>query len=157
MIWTPDPPADNGQPPLPVFRVKPGRPLTCVIMCARWCGVMTHYFNNQTIVHRETDCPACDRNWAPIWQGFLVVGSRDQKTMMLLQITHNGAKSLAAFEHPNRRFMGCIVVWSRLGRRTNSPLHAQCIGWETVKHEWSEDRLGACVARLLRVNVINPT
>lgn len=156
MIWTPEPPEDSGQPPLPVFRVQPGRPLECVIECRNWLGVMTHYWNKQTIIHNEVDCPACDANWRPIWQGFLVVANTEGTRRILLQITPQAARCLDNCKRKETKLLGCRARFQRLGRRRNSPLDARCIGWTGVDIEISEDRLSTCVSRLLRIHELLP-
>lgn len=154
MTWTPEPPEDSGQAPLPVFRVKPGRPLECVIECRNWVGVLTHYWNKQTIVHSETDCPACDANLQPVWQGFLAVGNHDGSKRLLLQITPQAARCLRCYKIGQRQLMGCKTRFMRLGRRANSPLDATCLGWTVPEDQLTQERLAICVARLLRIRTL---
>jgi len=154
MVWTEEPPEDGGQQPLQVVRVKPGKPLECVIECRNWVGVMTHYWNKQTILHKENDCPACDANWKPVWQGFLVVGNTEGTRRVLLQITPQAATCLKVYKRTPKQLLGCRARFQRLGRRKNSPLDAKCIGWSAVDIETGPDRVELAVARLLRINIV---
>jgi len=154
MVWTAEPPEESGQQPLPVVRVKAKRPLECVIECRTWCGVLTHFWNKQTILHTEHDCPACDANWRPTWQGFLVVGNSDGTKRVLLQITPLAANCLKVYKRTPKQLLGCRVRFQRLGRRDNSPLDAKCIGWAAVDIETGPDRVEHAVARLLRINIV---
>jgi len=116
------PPSDQGLP-LPILRCPITKPLRTIIACSEFRGLQTHYLNRQTIpCTNGPECPGCDRNMIPRWQGFVIICSENRERHGLLQFTPPVAAILLRSAVGATGLGGLDVTLRRLGGRINSPL-----------------------------------
>jgi len=146
-----DPPTDQSMP-LPILRARPGRPLNCTCAVRSYRGVNTHYVGGRTInCGDDASCPGCLSNMLPRWQGYVIIESSTAKRWAILQFTPMVAGVLQrAIGGPNG-LLGTKILITRLGERTNSPLHCKITGFEQDVTEWSEYALETIVKRLFQI------
>lgn len=147
-MFSPIPTTDQSMP-LAVVRCKPGEPLRVVIACPAIRGVRTHYINSQTIVHRDgPNCPGCEQNMEPRWQGYTIVSNPGSGRHALLCFTPPVALVIEANLKGGGLATGMDITLSRLGRRPNSPLMCRVNGFVDLEKVWSPSQLEGTLRRL---------
>jgi len=149
MILNPLPPDELMLPPLPVIRVKPGKPLCVLFLSEHWCGVDTHWFGGKTVCHSEPECKACDRNVAKIWKGFIpVCDAMAPDRRAILQITPRVVPGLLAAGRDDTGLLGLKAVFERIGILNNSPLRVVTYGVHQVPATYGPQRVFGIVQAL---------
>jgi len=149
-MFTPTPPQDPDRA-LGILRCEPRGYLDVVLVCNRYTGVMTHWWDDHTTLHAASGpCEPCSGGQSPRWQGFIVVQSVDSGQFRLLQFTPPVARVFDSHQNDNGRLVGVVARLRREGTERNSPLFAKLTGFEEDRDAFSAEQLDAAVAKLFR-------
>jgi len=149
-MFTPTPP-ENPHHALSILRCSPRGHLDTVLVCDRYTGVMTHWWDDHTTLHAAAGpCEACDGGQSPRWQGFIIVQAMDSGQFRLLQFTPPVARVFDSHRTNNGRLAGVVARLHREGTERNSPLFAKLVGYEEDRDVFSSEQLDSAVAKLFR-------
>jgi len=149
-MFTPLPPTEE-LCSLPIIRCHSRGHLIVVIVCPQYTGVLTHWIDGETQLHRaDGPCEGCDANQAPRWQGFVIVEAVDGDRHRLLQFTPPVARVLDRQPTKTHGLSGVVAKLQRDGGNRNSPLNCQIVDVHDVEPRFDMRQLEMAVARLFR-------
>ncbi len=149
-MFTPSPPTDR-LCALPIIRRHSRGHLIVVLVCAEYTGVLTHWIDGETMLHRaDGPCEGCDANQAPRWQGFIIVAHAEGGRHRLLQFTPPVARVLDQQPANAHGLSGTVAKLQRDGRERNSPLICDIVEVKNQFAHFDTTQLELAVARLFR-------
>lgn len=150
LMFTPQPPSDPHHA-LSILRCSPRGYLDAVLVCDQYTGVMTHWWDDHTVLHASSGpCEPCSGGQSPRWQGFIIVESVESGQFRLLQFTPPVARVFNSHREHDGRLSGVVARLHREGRERNSPLFAKLVGYRDDRNVFSSEQLDAAVAKLFR-------
>lgn len=149
-MFTPTPPPEPHHA-LSILRCTARGHLEVRLSCQAYTGVMTHWWDDHTILHPPSGpCEACSNGQSPRWQGFIIVESMDSGQFRLLQFTPPVARVFDSHRSDGGRLSGLVARLHRDGTERNSPLFARLTKIERHDPKFSAEQLDAAVAKLFR-------
>jgi hypothetical protein len=108
---------------LSILRVKPGKPLTGVILSHDVEGAELHYWKGRSRICDDENCEACEANFRARWYGYLELWSPTTGNRIILEVTQAAAPAIDEYFSSHRTLRNAVISASRLNRKVNSKLH----------------------------------
>lgn len=147
----------NGKPPKNVYspyevvKVLPGKAVKFISSVVDWEDVHTHWYGKHSVKCNGPDkCELCERRNNVAWKGYLLGTAPSGGPLAIFQITPLGAHSLEEFTERPRGLLGAIIRLERKGKRENSPMTANLVGWVDDQLEVPYETLKRAVNVLYR-------
>lgn len=132
----------NGKPPRGIYspyevvKVRPGRTVKFISVVKEWEGIHTHWYGRHSVkCAGPAECELCKLRNAVAWKGYLLGTAPSGGAVAIFQITPLGAYALEEATETSNGLLGAIIRLERKGKRENSPLTANLMGWATGQVE----------------------
>lgn len=117
--WRDAPPTPKKLPHLPLIRLGAGASLKCAITVPTAIGIDTHFFHRRTLPCTGENCPGCADGRPKRWEGYVAVWTAAPSRHVIIALTPGVAADLQAIAGDNANLRGRLVLFARLGKRTN--------------------------------------
>lgn len=118
--WTPRPNRKRDDLPLPLLRVRPGKPLTGIITNADIVGAYTHFWRGRTTPCTGPTCDACEAQHAARWYGYACIWNPTNNHQAIAELTPACVPAIDAYLAQFGTLRGAAIELARTNRKTNS-------------------------------------
>ena len=121
--WRTRPSEEPTNHQLSIIRVRPGKPLTGVVLSPDVEGAELHYWKGRSRICDDENCEACEANFRARWYGYLELWSATTGNRIILEVTQAAAPAIDAYFREHLTLRNAVISATRLNRKVNSKLH----------------------------------
>lgn len=122
--WTSRPDESQIQRACQIIRVKPGKPMRCIVLSHDLVGAQTHYHQRRTQICQGAACGICALNEKPRWYGYLSAMSLAGSIRVIVEVTPLCVPSIDEYFRDHGTLRGAQLSLERIGARDNAPIRS---------------------------------
>jgi hypothetical protein len=123
--WTNRPHPDPSTAHLNLHRVKPGKPITGIVLTNDLTGAYTHYYGGRTQVCNAPNCKACDERKNARWYGYAQIWNPTTHSVAVVEVTPTCVEAIDAYMKTHGTLRGAWIKLQRVGPKLNAKLTAE--------------------------------
>lgn len=105
-----------------------------IVLSGDVTGAYVHYANGRSTPCGGRDCPLCDNNQKPRWEGYLAVTNRQMTARKILRLTPGAMPPIEEYFGQHRSLRGSTLEIQRHAQRPNGKLRT-AIATSTIPNE----------------------